>query len=182
MSEQAIGDEPRRSGYREYEAKTTTTLLNSWFRSVAEVIPHETHKYLHSGQFADIHTVPGVGKIIARYDGSTPHEHIDPDDPHEPLCDYLLRLYMVAEDVDVRDPQATGTGWHMQFAQSYRGALSPATPAAAEELIGSTSEQRTELEGILRKLHDSYVSSRQADIVPVPEFEPAEVVRLFADS
>jgi hypothetical protein len=165
MSEQVIGDEPRRSGYREYETKTTATLINTWFKGVAAVLSHEAHKNLHIGQFQDIHTEPGVGKIVARYEGCTPHAS---------LGDYLLRVYMVAEGFDVRDTQATGTGWHMQFTQTYGGKLKPMTPAATEELMGSTSEQRTELEAMLKELHDSYVSKEQ------PGVESAEVVQLFA--
>jgi hypothetical protein len=147
------------SGAFSYTPDQLADQLTEWFKDVASVIPHEKYKHTGRGQFAEIHTLPGVGKIVAEYLGSTPHKHIG---------DYLLRLYMVKEDFELEDRNATGPGWFMDFEQHYGGKLVlDETKTVSAEEITEYPDSPDDLAGLLGQLRDSYYQLQTAPVADV---------------
>jgi hypothetical protein len=152
MSE-AVADSPRLSGYKTHESRALTNLLNNWFEGVVQVIPPEKYTGLGAGDAAPLCDVQGLGQITLRYEGSRYQPRTD-DEPNRPLqrCEYTLSMGDGREGADA-------VGWWMPLHMEYGPKLVVDTPASTEELMGSTSEDRRNLERLVGGLHFAYISA-----------------------
>ena len=157
MSE-AVADFASSLGYDSLESPTLAEKINDWFNNVVELIPPETYTAMPAGTTERLHVVPGLGEISLRYEGAS---YLPKQEDH-PNCPLQKFNYTLAMRADSTPEQPEPVGWWMPLRMVYGPQLALDANAEAEELVGSTIEQRQTVEYVLGALSFSYTQLRQA--------------------
>jgi hypothetical protein len=154
---EAISDFPNVSGYKNLEPRALARLITNWFERVAGAIPPEDYKPMATGETKQLYLAPGLGEISLYYLGSR-YLPRSAEQPGRPLqqCEYTLTMSEIPADSQQQDSEPIG--WWMPLHLEYGPKLVLDDTAATEELLGSTAEQRQNLEKILDGLQAAYIT------------------------